>query len=181
MSTIVKFAFIFLFWFTGNKQTLEPLAWDFVGKNLFAMAVEGVFFFIFTVLLQYKFFIHFKYTGFFISFTEILLWMVNSWYFKVCFFPPRLWSEPVLPPLGSEDEDVAHERERVKSNKTREDILTVRDLSKVCNPNAKIRMSLQWTRRIFKLAKWWHEVLIYFISKCKYLEASNSTFLSNVN
>ncbi|XP_058257271.1 phospholipid-transporting ATPase ABCA1 isoform X2 [Hemibagrus wyckioides] len=86
----------------GNKQTLEPLAWDFVGKNLFAMAVEGVVFFIFTVLLQYKFFIHF-----------------------------RLWSDPILPPLGPEDEDVANERERVKSNKPQDDILTVRDLSKV--------------------------------------------------
>ncbi|MCJ8737839.1 hypothetical protein PDJAM_G00028690 [Pangasius djambal] len=86
----------------GNTQTLEPLAWDFVGKNLFAMAVEGIVFFIFTVLLQYKFFIHF-----------------------------RMWSEPVLPPLGPEDEDVANERERVKSNKTQDDILTVRDLSKV--------------------------------------------------
>ncbi|GAA6102437.1 phospholipid-transporting ATPase ABCA1 isoform X2 [Tachysurus ichikawai] len=87
----------------GNKQTLEPLAWDFVGKNLFAMAVQGVVFFIFTVLLQYKFFINF-----------------------------RLWSEPILPPLGPEDEDVANERERVKnSNKSQDDILTVRDLSKV--------------------------------------------------
>lgn len=45
---------------------------------------------------------------------------------------PRLWSEPVLPPLGPEDEDVANERERVKSNRTQGDILTVRDLSKVC-------------------------------------------------
>lgn len=59
--------------FTGNKQTLEPLAWDFVGKNLFAMAVEGIVFFIFTVLLQYKFFIHFRYMGFVIIFIEIRL------------------------------------------------------------------------------------------------------------
>ncbi|KAK2868971.1 hypothetical protein Q7C36_000842 [Tachysurus vachellii] len=87
----------------GNKQTLEPLAWDFVGKNLFAMAVQGVVFFIFTILLQYKFFINF-----------------------------RLWSDPILPPLGPEDEDVANERERVKNgNKSQDDILTVRDLSKV--------------------------------------------------
>jgi ATP-binding cassette subfamily A (ABC1) protein 1 len=28
-----------------------------VGKNLFAMAAEGVVFFLFTILLQYKFFI----------------------------------------------------------------------------------------------------------------------------
>ncbi|XP_062869316.1 phospholipid-transporting ATPase ABCA1 [Trichomycterus rosablanca] len=86
----------------GNKQTLEPLAWDFVGKNLFAMAVEGVVFFIFTLLLQYRFFIH-------------------------C----RPWSDPVLPDLGLEDEDVAKERERVKNGKTDRDILTVKDLSKV--------------------------------------------------
>lgn len=43
---------------TGAKQTLDPLEWDFVGKNLFAMAVEGVVFFLFTILLQYKFFVN---------------------------------------------------------------------------------------------------------------------------
>ncbi|KAF3835266.1 hypothetical protein F7725_027824 [Dissostichus mawsoni] len=63
----------------GTKQTLDPLQWDFVGKNLFAMAVEGLIFFIFTILLQYKFFINFR----------------------------RWWSEPEVPPLGPEDEDVA--------------------------------------------------------------------------
>lgn len=57
-STVIMFFVVA----AGNKQTLEPLAWDFVGKNLFAMAVEGIVFFIFTVLLQYKFFIHFGYT-----------------------------------------------------------------------------------------------------------------------
>uniref|UniRef100_A0A8B9LRJ8 P-type phospholipid transporter n=1 Tax=Astyanax mexicanus TaxID=7994 RepID=A0A8B9LRJ8_ASTMX len=33
----------------------SPLAWDMVGKNLFAMAVEGVVFFFITVLIQYRF------------------------------------------------------------------------------------------------------------------------------
>lgn len=46
--------------FTGAKQTLDPLSWDFVGKNLFAMAVEGLVFFLFTLLLQYKFFMTWK-------------------------------------------------------------------------------------------------------------------------
>uniref|UniRef100_H2SHG4 P-type phospholipid transporter n=1 Tax=Takifugu rubripes TaxID=31033 RepID=H2SHG4_TAKRU len=46
----------------GTKPTLDPLQWDFVGKNLFAMAAEGVIFFIFTILLQYKFFIRFRST-----------------------------------------------------------------------------------------------------------------------
>uniref|UniRef100_A0A4W5PLG4 P-type phospholipid transporter n=1 Tax=Hucho hucho TaxID=62062 RepID=A0A4W5PLG4_9TELE len=78
--------------------TLDPLEWDFVGKNLFAMAVEGVVFFLFTILLQYKFF---------------------------------------LPPLGPEDEDIARERERVKSGKAQADILTMMDLSKVYKAGKK--------------------------------------------
>uniref|UniRef100_A0A3Q3W1K1 P-type phospholipid transporter n=1 Tax=Mola mola TaxID=94237 RepID=A0A3Q3W1K1_MOLML len=35
----------------------SPLEWDMVGKNLFAMAVEGVVFFVITVFIQYRFFI----------------------------------------------------------------------------------------------------------------------------
>ncbi|KAL7396790.1 hypothetical protein ABVT39_011869 [Epinephelus coioides] len=93
----------------GTKQTLDPLQWDFVGKNLFAMAAEGVVFFIFTILLQYKFFIHFR-----------------PW-----------WSEPQMPPLGPEDEDVARERERVISGKAQSDILTLIDLSKVYKAGRK--------------------------------------------
>uniref|UniRef100_A0A8C8M9Z5 P-type phospholipid transporter n=1 Tax=Oncorhynchus tshawytscha TaxID=74940 RepID=A0A8C8M9Z5_ONCTS len=81
-------------------DTLDPLEWDFVGKNLFAMAVEGVVFFLFTILLQYKFF-------------------------------------PELPPLGPEDEDIARERERVKSGKAQADILTMMDLSKVYKAGKK--------------------------------------------
>ncbi|XP_034738177.1 phospholipid-transporting ATPase ABCA1 isoform X2 [Etheostoma cragini] len=87
----------------GTKQTLDPLQWDFVGKNLFAMAAEGVIFFIFTILLQYNFFIRFR-----------------PW-----------WAEPAMPPLGPEDEDVARERERVTSGKAQSDILTMINLSKV--------------------------------------------------
>ncbi|KAI1891829.1 hypothetical protein AGOR_G00147770 [Albula goreensis] len=92
----------------GTKQTLDPLAWDFVGKNLFAMAVEGVVFFLFTLLLQYNFFIS-------------------------C----RPWSDFELPPLGPEDQDVAKERERVKSGRAQGDILTVRELSKVYKAGRK--------------------------------------------
>uniref|UniRef100_A0A3P8R3T4 P-type phospholipid transporter n=1 Tax=Astatotilapia calliptera TaxID=8154 RepID=A0A3P8R3T4_ASTCA len=79
------------------------------GKNLFAMAVEGVVFFIFTILLQYKFFIRYR-----------------PW-----------WTKPELPPLGPEDEDVARERERVKSGKAHSDILTMIDLSKVYKAGRK--------------------------------------------
>ncbi|PWA21189.1 hypothetical protein CCH79_00009352 [Gambusia affinis] len=93
----------------GSKPTLDPFQWDFVGKNLFAMAAEGVIFFIFTILLQYKFFIHFR-----------------PW-----------WNDPQLPPLGPEDEDVARERVRVKSGKAHSDILTMIDLSKVYKAGKK--------------------------------------------
>ncbi|XP_074490769.1 phospholipid-transporting ATPase ABCA1 isoform X1 [Sebastes fasciatus] len=93
----------------GTKQTLDPLQWDFVGKNLFAMAAEGVIFFIFTILLQYKFFIR-----------------LRPW-----------WVEPEMPPLGPEDEDVARERQRVISGKAQSDILTMTDLSKVYKAGRK--------------------------------------------
>uniref|UniRef100_A0A3P8Y0I9 P-type phospholipid transporter n=1 Tax=Esox lucius TaxID=8010 RepID=A0A3P8Y0I9_ESOLU len=90
------------------SDTLDPLKWDFVGKNLFAMAVEGVVFFLFTILLQYKFFIN-------------------------C----RPCSEPGLLPLGPEDEDIAKERERLKSGRAQADILTMIDLSKVYKAGKK--------------------------------------------
>ncbi|XP_041914079.1 phospholipid-transporting ATPase ABCA1 isoform X1 [Alosa sapidissima] len=92
----------------GAKQSLDPLAWDFVGKNLFAMAVEGVVFFIFTILLQYGFF---------------------------CKFRP--WSDPVLPPLGPEDDDVAKERDRVRNGRAQGDILCMKDLSKIYKAGRK--------------------------------------------
>uniref|UniRef100_A0A8D3C3Q5 P-type phospholipid transporter n=1 Tax=Scophthalmus maximus TaxID=52904 RepID=A0A8D3C3Q5_SCOMX len=41
----------------GENRLRSPLEWDMVGKNLFAMAVEGAVFFIITLLIQYRFFI----------------------------------------------------------------------------------------------------------------------------
>uniref|UniRef100_H3BX82 ATP binding cassette subfamily A member 1 n=1 Tax=Tetraodon nigroviridis TaxID=99883 RepID=H3BX82_TETNG len=40
----------------GENRLRSPLEWDMVGKNLLAMAVEGVVFFIITLLIQYRFF-----------------------------------------------------------------------------------------------------------------------------
>uniref|UniRef100_A0A3Q2YEM8 P-type phospholipid transporter n=1 Tax=Hippocampus comes TaxID=109280 RepID=A0A3Q2YEM8_HIPCM len=39
----------------GENRFRSPLAWDMVGKNLFAMAIEGVIFFCITILIQYRF------------------------------------------------------------------------------------------------------------------------------
>lgn len=41
----------------GENRFVSPLSWELVGRNLFAMAVEGVVFFLITVLIQYRFFI----------------------------------------------------------------------------------------------------------------------------
>lgn len=46
-----------LLWLTGDKRFVSPLSWDLAGKNMFAMAVEGIVFFLFTLLLQYRFFL----------------------------------------------------------------------------------------------------------------------------
>ncbi|XP_048415909.1 phospholipid-transporting ATPase ABCA1-like [Stegostoma tigrinum] len=85
----------------GEKIFTSPLSWDLVGKNLFAMAVQGVIFFLFTILLQYKF-----------------------------FFKMRSLSLK-LPPLETEDEDVARERQRVTYGGSDGDILVIKDLTKV--------------------------------------------------
>ncbi|TNN32257.1 ATP-binding cassette sub-family A member 1 [Liparis tanakae] len=47
----------------GENRLRSPLEWDMVGKNLFAMAVEGAVFFIITVLIQYRFFIKPRYSS----------------------------------------------------------------------------------------------------------------------
>ncbi|KAF5903351.1 ATP-binding cassette sub-family A member 1-like [Clarias magur] len=85
----------------GENRFRSPLEWDMVGKNLFAMAVEGLVFFIITVLIQYRFFIK-----------------------------PRAL-RPKLSPIGEEDEDVARERQRIVSGAGQGDILELRELTKV--------------------------------------------------
>ncbi|NP_001108058.2 phospholipid-transporting ATPase ABCA1b [Danio rerio] len=85
----------------GENRFRSPLEWDMVGKNLFAMAVEGVVFFIITVLIQYRF-----------------------------FFEPKSLC-PKLSPIGEEDEDVARERQRIMSGAGQGDILELRQLTKV--------------------------------------------------
>uniref|UniRef100_A0A3P8V3D5 P-type phospholipid transporter n=1 Tax=Cynoglossus semilaevis TaxID=244447 RepID=A0A3P8V3D5_CYNSE len=85
----------------GENRFRSPLEWDMVGKNLFAMAVEGVFFFIITVLIQYRFF----------------------------FKPVSLLNK--LGPLGEEDEDVARERQKIVHGLGQGDILELRQLTKV--------------------------------------------------
>uniref|UniRef100_A0A8P4GKC2 P-type phospholipid transporter n=1 Tax=Dicentrarchus labrax TaxID=13489 RepID=A0A8P4GKC2_DICLA len=87
----------------GENSFRSPLEWDMVGKNLFAMAVEGVVFFIITVLIQYRF----------------------------CIKPRSVSTLTKLGPLGEEDEDVARERQRIVHGLGHGDILELRQLTKV--------------------------------------------------
>ncbi|OXB61593.1 hypothetical protein ASZ78_006281 [Callipepla squamata] len=85
----------------GDKRFVSPLSWDLAGKNMFAMAIEGIVFFLFTLLLQYRFFLRLR---------------------------PRALQ---LPSLGDEDEDVAQERARVGSTAQHSAVLLLKDLTKV--------------------------------------------------
>lgn len=85
----------------GENRFVSPMSWDLVGRNLFAMAVEGVVFFVITLLIQYRFFIK-----------------------------PRPVTAK-LPPLIDEDEDVARERQRIMNEGGRSDILEVKGLTKI--------------------------------------------------
>ncbi|XP_039976120.1 phospholipid-transporting ATPase ABCA1b isoform X1 [Xiphias gladius] len=87
----------------GENKFRSPLEWDMVGKNLFAMAVEGVVFFIITVLIQYRF----------------------------CIKPRSVSKLTKLGALGEEDEDVARERQRIVHGLGHGDILELRQLTKV--------------------------------------------------
>ncbi|XP_058393801.1 phospholipid-transporting ATPase ABCA7 isoform X3 [Diceros bicornis minor] len=85
----------------GDGHFQSPLRWEVVGKNLLAMVVQGPLFLLFTLLLQHR---------------HRLL--------------PRPKLRP-LPPLREEDEDVAHERERVVRGATQGDVLVLWNLTKV--------------------------------------------------
>ncbi|XP_040445068.1 phospholipid-transporting ATPase ABCA7 isoform X1 [Falco naumanni] len=85
----------------GDRRFVSPLSWDLAGKNMFAMAIEGIIFFLFTLLLQYRFFLR---------------------------LGPRGLQ---LPSLGEEDQDVARERARVGNTPPHSHLLLLKDLTKV--------------------------------------------------
>ncbi|XP_047424587.1 retinal-specific phospholipid-transporting ATPase ABCA4a isoform X2 [Mugil cephalus] len=85
----------------GEDYGPDPYDWDFIGKNLFCMAVEGFVYFIINILFQYRFF-------------------QDNW-------TPDSPKRHIL----EEDEDVAQERERTYQSRKSNDILHIRDLSKI--------------------------------------------------
>ncbi|XP_066512665.1 retinal-specific phospholipid-transporting ATPase ABCA4-like [Hoplias malabaricus] len=70
----------------GEEYSMDPFRWDFVGKYLVCMAVEGLLYFIFNILIQYRFFFHH--------------WL----------------SDYSQAPVQDEDDDVAQERQRIYSS-----------------------------------------------------------------
>ncbi|KAM6949618.1 phospholipid-transporting ATPase ABCA1 [Aplochiton taeniatus] len=85
----------------GEDRFKDPLGWDMVGKNLFAMAIQGTVMFAVTLLIQYNF-----------------------------FCKSRLVTGELLPE-GEEDIDVARERARVHQSEAQTDLLRIWDLTKV--------------------------------------------------
>ncbi|KAM4533545.1 retinal-specific phospholipid-transporting ATPase ABCA4-like [Odontesthes bonariensis] len=84
----------------GENYSPDPYNWDFIGKNLFCMAVEGFVYFILNILFQYRFFLKH--------------WIPDG---------PK-------PHSADEDVDVAEERERIHQSGKTNDILHIKDLSK---------------------------------------------------
>ncbi|NXL55933.1 ABCA4 protein, partial [Chordeiles acutipennis] len=85
----------------GEEHVSNPFQWDFVGKNLVAMAIQGVAFFILNLLMQHH------------------------------LFSTRWFAETALSPIIEEDEDVAEERKRIMNGGNKTDILELRELTKI--------------------------------------------------
>ncbi|XP_064227202.1 retinal-specific phospholipid-transporting ATPase ABCA4 isoform X1 [Aotus nancymaae] len=85
----------------GEKHSANPFHWDLIGKNLFAMVVEGVVYFLLTLLVQRHFFL-------------------SQWI-----------AEPTKEPIVDEDDDVAEERQRVITGGNKTDILRLHELTKI--------------------------------------------------
>jgi len=79
----------------------DPFEWQLTTRNLVCMAVEGVLFFLFTILMELRFFIK-----------------------------PRR-TQVSKDSIDSEDEDVAAEKERVLSGGARGDLVRIENLTKV--------------------------------------------------
>ncbi|KAM5322049.1 retinal-specific phospholipid-transporting ATPase ABCA4 isoform 2-T2 [Glossophaga mutica] len=85
----------------GEENSSNPFQWDLIGKNLVAMAAEGVVYFLLTLLIQHHFFL------------------------------TRWVAKPTREPVMDEDDDVAEERQRIVSGGNKSDILSLNELTKV--------------------------------------------------
>uniref|UniRef100_A0A4W3HJI7 ATP-binding cassette, sub-family A (ABC1), member 4a n=1 Tax=Callorhinchus milii TaxID=7868 RepID=A0A4W3HJI7_CALMI len=84
----------------GEDFYFNPFHWEFLGKNMAAMAIEGVVYFMLNLLFQNQFFLSY--------------WSTT----------------PTNLPVIEEDEDVSLERERITKGVSKNDILKIKELSK---------------------------------------------------
>uniref|UniRef100_A0A8C3R768 ATP binding cassette subfamily A member 4 n=1 Tax=Cyanoderma ruficeps TaxID=181631 RepID=A0A8C3R768_9PASS len=94
----------------GEEHVSDPFQWDFVGKNLVAMALQGVVFFFLNLFMQHRFF--------------SIRWNTPA--------------NTAMSPIINEDEDVAEERKRIMNGGNKTDILQLQELTKIyagrCKP-----------------------------------------------
>ncbi|CAJ0932906.1 unnamed protein product, partial [Ranitomeya imitator] len=86
--------------FSSEKHITNPFQWEFLGRNIIVMAVEGVVYFGLNLLIQNRFFL-------------------STWF-----------AEPPKDHRDGEDEDVAQERNRVIKGGGKNDILRLEELTK---------------------------------------------------
>ncbi|XP_027045418.1 ATP-binding cassette sub-family A member 1-like isoform X2 [Pocillopora damicornis] len=85
----------------GQNLVRDPFSWDITGRNIMMLIIQGFVFFFFTVLIEYRFFL------------------------------PKRRVDVTLKPLENEDEDVEKERERIERGEGTDDILRLKNLTKV--------------------------------------------------
>ncbi|KAI1236667.1 hypothetical protein IHE44_0014920 [Lamprotornis superbus] len=85
----------------GEEHVSNPFQWDFVGKNLVAMALQGVVFFFLNLFMQHR------------------------------LFSTRWFADTAMSPIINEDEDVAEERKRIMNGGNKTDILQLQELTKI--------------------------------------------------
>ncbi|XP_053928617.1 retinal-specific phospholipid-transporting ATPase ABCA4 isoform X4 [Cuculus canorus] len=90
----------------GEEHVSNPFQWDFVGRNLVAMAVQGVAFFLLNLLMQHR------------------LLSIR------CLLSFSRFAETATSPVIGEDEDVAEERKRIMNGGNKTNILELQELTK---------------------------------------------------
>ncbi|XP_059473610.1 ATP-binding cassette sub-family A member 7-like isoform X2 [Neocloeon triangulifer] len=103
----------------GLELRKNRFEWEFLGKNLFAMLIEGFIFFAITLAIEF---------GFFDPVWQWILVKLNR--------APKL-SENMLSDIYDDEEDVGAERQRVKLSSSDEHVLAINDLSKIYKPRGR--------------------------------------------
>lgn len=115
---------------SGEDYSPDPYSWNFLGKNLFFMAVEGFVYFILNILFQYRFFLDHWWGNGFRNEVKQICFSLEIFLLRNAFTLGRI-SDCPKPPVLDEDVDVTEERERIYKSEQTNDILRIRDLSKV--------------------------------------------------